>query len=263
MLCAIAFNWHDSSVSFSRGNRIVLVLEAERHFRTKKKACSALEMEALIRHGAAVLGITIEDIDHWALASLNNPWLSSRQTRKLADDDYWWDDVAFLGHTRRCLIVSHHYAHAASSFFMSGAHSAVVQTCDGGGDFNECVVAFSGRENELERLPAPCGDAISGLPYNLIAGFFYRERFCEGKMMALAALGSVDQRHAALIDDMLPTLNQAGAEIVRGAGADEISASFARSMERVNRLLNRQLGHMFSAPGVFSPDGLDFIATLQ
>lgn len=39
LLCAFSFNLHDSSVSFSLGNKVVLVLEAERIFKVKKKKC--------------------------------------------------------------------------------------------------------------------------------------------------------------------------------------------------------------------------------
>jgi len=38
LLCGIAFNYHDSSVSFALNNKILLVLEAERMFRKKKKS---------------------------------------------------------------------------------------------------------------------------------------------------------------------------------------------------------------------------------
>jgi carbamoyltransferase len=53
--CGIAFNYHDSSVAFAINERVVLVLEAERIFREKKKACSREEMEYLVRYGLALL----------------------------------------------------------------------------------------------------------------------------------------------------------------------------------------------------------------
>jgi len=37
LLCGIAFNFHDSSVSFALDDEVLLVLEAERVFRKKKK----------------------------------------------------------------------------------------------------------------------------------------------------------------------------------------------------------------------------------
>ena len=45
LFCALSFNVHDSSVSFALDENVVLVLEAERIFKVKKKACSKSEME--------------------------------------------------------------------------------------------------------------------------------------------------------------------------------------------------------------------------
>ncbi len=50
LMCAIAFNHHDSSASFSLDNKVVLFLEAERFFRKKKMKCSHEEMEYLVRY---------------------------------------------------------------------------------------------------------------------------------------------------------------------------------------------------------------------
>ncbi len=263
VLCAIAFNWHDSSVSFADGRKILLVLEAERFFRVKKMACTAAEMETLVTFGANVLGLEVDEIDHWALASLNNPWLSPRHGRALVERDWFWDEVTFLGRARRCLVVGHHYAHAASAYFVSGRESAIVQTCDGGGDFHECVVAFKGSGLDLERISQCNREAVTGLPYSLMSGFFYRERFCEGKMMALAAMGEPGGDHATIIDDLMPVLNTAGADIQRGDRPEDIDRNFMAGMERVNTLLERHIGGLFRGPGEFAPESLDFIATFQ
>lgn len=204
VLCAVSFNWHDSSVSFSIDHRVALVLEAERHFGHKRKLCTAAEMDTLIAFGAASLGLHADDIAGWALTALNCPWLSDQQKAVVSERDWFWDTVQVLGRPRRCLIVNHHYAHAAS-FFVSGFDRAVVQTCDGGGDFGECVGAFVGDGLSLDRVSHSI-DAANGLPYHVIAGHFYRERFCEGKLMALAAFGTPNDTHSTAIDELWPAM---------------------------------------------------------
>ena len=48
IIVSFSFNAHDSSVSISTENRVLLVMEAERYFRIKRKKCTAKEMEELI-----------------------------------------------------------------------------------------------------------------------------------------------------------------------------------------------------------------------
>ena len=65
LFCGIAYNVHDSSVSFAINNRVVLVLEAERIFRIKKKGCNKEEMETLIRYGLSYLKKSVDDVAYW------------------------------------------------------------------------------------------------------------------------------------------------------------------------------------------------------
>ena len=61
IFCAISFNVHDSSVAFALDEKVVLVLEAERIFKVKKKVCSKSEMEYLISYGLSYLEMKLED----------------------------------------------------------------------------------------------------------------------------------------------------------------------------------------------------------
>jgi carbamoyltransferase len=244
-LCAVSFNWHDSSVSFSINHQVALVVEAERYFGQKRKLCTAAEMETLITFGASSLGLHADDIVGWAVTALNCPWLSDQQKAAVAERDWFWDIVSVLGRPRRCLIVSHHYAHA-SAFFVSGFDRAVVQTCDGGGDFGECVAAFVGDGLSLERVSHPA-DAANGLPYHVIAGHFYRERFCEGKLMALAAYGTPSDAHSTAIDELWPAMNR----------------WYELEPEKRDDLLQRSLVPLYPAGDPFGTETRNLAASLQ
>jgi carbamoyltransferase len=196
--CAIAYNWHDSSVSFALDNKIILVLEAERVFRKKKLKCTMTQMEILVKHGCALLGKKIEDIKFFALQTLGNPHLLKEQ--KVSRPPFWLK-LNIFGLRRNCLIVNHHLAHA-SAFLYSPYSDALVLTCDGGGDFGERVSCYYGSGNKLEKLDINTDGFISAKMYDLCSSHLYSTKRptkdpyltpprAEGKMMALAAYGII------------------------------------------------------------------------
>ena len=135
IFCGVAFNYHDSSISFAEDGNITLVLDAERVFRKKKMRCSSDEMERLIEIGLNEIGKDVDDISYLALATLENPWLSAKDRES---NPPFWKDVDIMGSKRRSLIVNHQLSHAAS-FLFSPFQKARIITCDGGGDYGERV----------------------------------------------------------------------------------------------------------------------------
>ena len=214
--CALAFNWHDSSVSFAEGNEVLLVLEAERYFKDKKKMCTPREIEQLTRYGLSCLGKTIDDVSHWALETLGNPFLSDSQKEPR---EPCWADVGFFGSRKKALIVNHHLSHAAS-FLFSPKDEALILTCDGGGDFGERVTAYEGRGASLKKLNLPSRDYITAKIYDLCSSHLYlkekptpdpwlRAPRAEGKMMALAAFGKPREDFISSLEEICEELGQA------------------------------------------------------
>ncbi len=196
--CGIAYNVHDSSVSFAIGNHIVLVLEAERVFRIKKKRCNKEEMEYLILYGLSYLGKNIDDITHWAMATHQNPLLQEEDVFDLHTGllkDPYWKKVEILGKERGVFLINHHLSHAAT-YLMSNFHDAIIVTCDGGGDYSntykksEYVAIYRGNGNNITRINLDLSNAITAKFYGACSFYLYKEIYCEGKMMALATYGT-------------------------------------------------------------------------
>lgn len=199
LFCSIAYNVHDSSVSFAINDRVVLVLEAERIFKIKKKGVNnKKEMEYLIQYGLSYLKKGVDDVTHWSMTTLQNPLLQKEDIFNLhtgLPKDPYWKKVTILGKKRNVFIVNHHLAHAAT-YLMSDFKDAVIVTCDGGGDYNEsygegeCIGVYLGKNNSIKRVDIDLAGMINGRTYGACSCFLYDEIHCEGKMMALAAYGT-------------------------------------------------------------------------
>lgn len=203
LMCGVAFNHHDSSVAFAQDGEVRLVLEAERVFRRKKMRCTAEEMEQLIIFGLTLLGAQPEDVSHWALATLENPWLSEQDRRPVAPR---WSHQRILGQQRDCMIVNHHLSHAAA-FLFSPFEEALTVTCDGGGDFGERMAVYLGYGIELEKAAVTTEGFISAKPYDLCSTYLYGRPRCEGRMMALAAYGEPQDAIIGWLSEMAATLS--------------------------------------------------------
>ncbi len=198
LFCSIAYNVHDSSVSFAIDSHVVLVLEAERIFRVKKKSFNnKKEMEYLVQYGLSYLKKDVDDVTYWAMTTLQNPLLEKEDIFNLETGlprDPYWKKINILGKKRDVLIINHHLAHAAT-YLMSDFKNAIIVTCDGGGDYNklnkkgECVGVYVGNNNSIKRTDIDLGGMINGKFYGACSYFLYGNTNCEGKMMALASYG--------------------------------------------------------------------------
>jgi len=202
LLCGIAFNYHDSSVSFALNNKILLVLEAERMFRKKKKRCDSEEMEELILYGLNLLDKDVDDISYWALETLRNPWLEEKDTYP---NPPVWRDINIFGSHRKSLIVNHHFSHACVYLF-SSFDKATIFTCDGGGDKGERITIYEGDGLNLIKQGIDVDGFITAKPYDLCATYLYNSPMCEGKLMALAAYGTPQKKYVEKLEELLPIL---------------------------------------------------------
>jgi carbamoyltransferase len=203
---AFSYNMHDSSVSVADEERVLLVLEAERYFGTKKKRCDRAEMETLIAVALAHCGIGINDIEGVACTAYLNEHLPENER------DVEWlakSRVEIQGRRFEVPVLNHHLAHAAMVHAFAGHHpagdGAVIDVCDGGGDFGHTHFTYRYRDHHIEQLPnRPIHDAFSSRFYDVVSRYLYGKIMCEGKLMALASLGEPRQEMMAFIRERLP-----------------------------------------------------------
>ncbi len=235
--CSFAFNYHDSSVAFAIGKKVVLVLEAERVFRVKKKACSKEEMEYLVAYGLGILGKKSSDVDHWVMTTFNNPYLVENDfidfDKKLIKEPFW-KKIEIFGSINDVLIINHHLAHAGI-YLATEYKSAIIISCDGGGDIdprtrtNECLAIFEGDHDKISRKNIFLKSFISGKTYGVCCTFIYGSKLHEansneGKLMALAGYGQVRDEYYDFLKQNLNTLEHldypAALDLVRDAFPD-------------------------------------------
>lgn len=219
LFCGIAFNYHDSSVSFAIGNAVVLVLEAERIFGVKKKCCTKEEMEYLIQYGLKLLNKNVSDVSYWSMTTFNNPYLVGLDSTVVKIRDPYWGKAVFLGGERDVYITNHHVSHAAT-YLATSFDKAIIISCDGGGDIdpltknNECSAVFTGNGNIISKISIDIPKLITGKTYGICASFIYgtnihdKER-PEGKFMALAGYGEIDHALYAFFEDNFQKIESA------------------------------------------------------
>jgi carbamoyltransferase len=184
---SFAYNVHDSSVSIADERRVLLVLEAERFFGVKKKRTNFAEMEQLIGVALEHVGASIADVEGVSVTAYQNEHLPEARR-----DERWVSEcpVRVLGRPYDALVVNHHLSHAAMVHAFPDAKDAVIDVCDGGGDFGDTHFVYRLRGGHIELLPnAPIHDAFSSRFYDITSRYLYGRIMCEGKLMALASLG--------------------------------------------------------------------------
>ncbi len=257
LLCGIAFNYHDSSVSFAVDNKIVFVLEAERIFRKKKKACNREEMKYLIKYGLNLLGRDIEDVDYWSMTTFNNPYLKPSDIADFEKKEVrnpYWKKISLFGSEKDILIVNHHLAHAGV-YLSTKFDSAIIISCDGGGDIdprtntNECLAVFVGDKNDIIKQSLPSETPITGKTYGVCSTFVYGQKLhdsnpSEGKFMALAGFGRVREEYYIFLEQNFDRIEK---------------TDYAEVMQ----ILETFLPHLRGQAAVPTEDAKDFAATVH
>src|SRR5262249_17519396 len=155
-------------------------------------------------------GLTILDLDGVACTAYRNEHLPER-TRNVE-----WvahETVELGGRSFDALVLNHHLAHAAMIHAFPEAPDAVLDVCDGGGDFDvaHCTYRFQG--GRIARLPNQAvHDVFSSRFYDIVSRHLYGRIMCEGKLMALAGLGKPRAEMTAYLRDHLAMFHQAPAE---------------------------------------------------
>ena len=207
---SFAYNVHDSSVSVADEERVLLVLEAERFFGEKKKACTRAEMDQLIYAALAHCGIEIGSVAGVACAAYKNEHVpeSLRHLKWLAQHE-----LEIQGKRFDALVMNHHLAHAAIVHAFPDARDVAIDVCDGGGDFGDTHGIYRCQGGKISQLPnRPVHEAFSSRFYDVISRYIYGRIMCEGKLMALGSLGEPRADMMAFVRENLPMFHDAKPE---------------------------------------------------
>jgi carbamoyltransferase len=120
----------------------------------------------------------------------------------------------------------------------------VIDVCDGGGDFGDTHCIYRRTGGKIVQLPnRPVHDAFSSRFYDVISRYLYGRIMCEGKLMALASLGTPRpdmmayiREHLAMFHEAPPA--QSHAELrrifpVENYASSEVAFDLAASAQRV------------------------------
>jgi carbamoyltransferase len=238
---AFSYNLHDSSVSIADEQRVLLVLEAERYFGEKKKGCDRAEMEQLTAAALAYCGIGIGAIDAVACTAYRNEHLPEklRDVKWLAEHP-----VEIAGRSFDALVLNHHLAHAAMVHAFPAAGDVVIDVCDGGGDFGDTHCIYRCSNRKIVQLPnRPIHDSFSSRFYDVVSRYLYGRIMCEGKLMALASLGTPQPRMTSYIREHLAMFHESPPETsfaelrrlfpVENYAKSEVAFDLAASVQRV------------------------------
>lgn len=185
---------HDASACVVADGKILAMAEEERFIR-KKHAYDKTPLYSTL-WCLSKLGLTLDDIDEVAigwdyrkrhsLASVREPKLDN-----LIDVFFPKSYFMFIKKPK-IKFVSHHLAHAASAFFLSGFKNSSILIVDGQGE--DASVTFAvGKGNEIEVLwNLPVANSL-GYFYEAISDYIGLGLDSAGKTMGLAPYGNFNE----------------------------------------------------------------------
>jgi len=201
-LLSFAFNMHDSSVVISNEKEVMLLLEGERFFHSKKIGCSAEQMEQLILAALNYCKLDPEDVSVWISTGFQNKFLK----REHFTDHIEKRSVKFLGKKRELWLVNHHLAHAGSSLAFD-IRNALIYVSDGGGDFRIKNMGYRLKNRLIEEPILISPQAMTGTFYQHCSRFIYGTYNCEGSFMALSAYGEPVAYQVKKLNSMIEALS--------------------------------------------------------
>ncbi len=279
-ILGISAFYHDSAAALVEDGRIVAAAQEERF--TRKKHDAGFPGHA-IEYCLRECGSSLADVDHvvfydkpflkferlletylafaprgftsfsmaiplWLREKLFQKSLLKKRLRAYAPSYDW---------KRRLLFAEHHQSHAASAFFASPFHEAVVLTMDGVGEWATTSVGF-GRGSELEmrkeiHFPHSLGLLYSAFTY--YTGF--KVNSGEYKVMGLAPYG--EPKYAQRIFDDLIDLKEDGSFRLNLSYFDYCTGL---------RMTNHRFDELFDAPPrqpdeLLTQRHLDLAASIQ
>ncbi|MBP4049133.1 hypothetical protein J9978_06420 [Chromobacterium violaceum] len=189
---------HDAGVAFYDGSHLEL-WEFERMLGLKHACGGTTGAEATL---SAVLEPQRENIAVMAFSDYFTPRAQGlpqivldhcRASQQSRDNLHLLGEACVLGASHQVGVVGHHYAHAASAFLTSPHESALILCLDGIGSDDCCGYLYAGEgQRILAQLPfkAFYGPRF-GLLYECASRAIFGSQFDTGKLMGLAAFGSI------------------------------------------------------------------------
>ncbi len=198
MFLSIYFGYHDSCITFSNNNKIVLHLEAERVFRKKHLRLKKEQMEDLIKVGLDYLQISVNGIKKVYLAQWNNQFDNKK--------------IVILGREFKPIITRHHENHIGTGL-VSNFKDAVIVCADGGSEDGTTKIYIK-KDKKITLLEDLNHTILTGKFYGTITQLIIAPSFGRahdtnpGKTMGLAALGKYNKKYAILLDKYKDEINK-------------------------------------------------------
>jgi natural product biosynthesis luciferase-like monooxygenase protein len=182
------------------GHQGVLAAAAEERF-TRQKATGAFPINA-IRYCLKTANLNVKDVDFFAHGFSYEPHKAAFQTDDFARRQYeevfapeiqkrfLSEHFGDLGWDKQFISVSHHLAHAASAFYLSGFEEALIFISDGMGEVQSMTVAI-GQGKDIKILTEVPAFHSLGTLYGVFThylGFYINSD--EYKVMGLAPYGN-------------------------------------------------------------------------
>ena len=230
VILGISAFYHDSAAALLIDGEIIAAAQEERF--TRKKHDSSYPKNA-INYCLSEVGLSLGEVDH--VAFYDKPFLKFERlletyiafTPKGFESfrmamPIWLRDKLFLKNMlikeirkidasfdgSKILFGEHHYSHAASAFFASPFHEAIVLTLDGVGEWATTSVSI-GRGNELDIVKEIYFPHSLGLLYSAFTYYTgFKVNSGEYKVMGLAPYG--EPKYKNLILDKLIDLKEDG-----------------------------------------------------
>lgn len=195
---SLYFGYHDSCVTYSSDERILLHLEAERYYRKKHITVTAPQMLELIQVGLDYLKMDIDDFDSLFLASWNNQFPANK--------------ITINGNTFEPILTGHHENHIGTTF-PAGFITGLIVCADGGSE--DGTTKFYLKDGTHVSLLVDLDEEpITGKFYGTITQMIIDPDFTRahdtnpGKTMGLVAYGEYSEEFAQLLEEYWPEINK-------------------------------------------------------
>ena len=197
-ILSISFCYHDSSITFSNKNEILLHLELERISRKKHDRFKDLkQVDNIVSLGLSELNITIDDIGKVLVTRWNNL--------------YGDENVTILGRKFKAILTGHHENHIGTSF--PSHFKKCVILCSDGGSENGYAKLYYKNGNKIWLVEDLDNEVFTGKFYGTVAQMIIEPKGSQahmsgvGKLMGLSSYGKFNRKIVNLIENNLEELN--------------------------------------------------------
>lgn len=197
-ILSLYFGYHDSCVTISDNNEILLHLEAERYFRKKHIHLTPKQMKELVSVALDYLKISIDSIDMLYLAKWNNEFRKGK--------------VELRGKKFTPIYTRHHENHIGTTYPAEFDKSLII--CADGGSEDGTTKFYLKKGSNIKLLGDYDNEPITGKFYGTITQMIVHPNMGRahdtypGKAMGLVACGEYNDKYMRLISEYSPEINK-------------------------------------------------------